>query len=263
MGAAFVVILICAVVLYLFLKRKLTSAKQKKQCRSRLTYIAVIIFCLVLVRIWIEGFTHIFTMLSLVAAGLVVTNKESIMNIVGWLIINWRGLFSEGDLIQFQNQIGYVSTIKLFFFKLNEVDDMYHPRLTGRRIKIPNGLLISNPVIMYSPEFNLVKNQIIVKLSGDADLTKAVKVSQKIIDKIIDSKYGQYQKFNIKAQFEGAPMASVLPRVLAQVNSEKDTELEVKVIYYGLVSDSEQIDADFWTEFLVANRQKSLGLMIK
>ncbi|AHB99143.1 mechanosensitive ion channel [Francisella orientalis] len=39
-------------------------------------------------------------MLRLVAAGLIIVNKETVMNLVGWIIINWRSLFSEGDYIQ-------------------------------------------------------------------------------------------------------------------------------------------------------------------
>ncbi|WP_235826851.1 mechanosensitive ion channel [Facilibium subflavum] len=94
-----IAIALLAGIVFLLLKRKVTSKKQMRKIRSRVIYVAIVIFLLALIRIWIDGFSHLFTMLSLVAAGLVITNKENIMNFTGWTIINWRGLFSEGDAI--------------------------------------------------------------------------------------------------------------------------------------------------------------------
>lgn len=92
-GFSFFVIGVIVTIIYFLSRGKFDSVRQKSKFKYRLIYIAVFVYLLVLVRIWIEGFTHLFTMLSLVAAGLVVANKESIMNITGWFIINWRGLF--------------------------------------------------------------------------------------------------------------------------------------------------------------------------
>lgn len=82
-------------------------------------------------------------MLGLVAAGLVVTNKESIMNFAGFLIINWRGIFTEDDFIQIQNHIGCVESIQPFYFKLYETTSTNQKQATGRAIKIPNSLVIT------------------------------------------------------------------------------------------------------------------------
>ena len=46
--------------------------------------------------------------------------QRDYMNLVGWMIINWRESFAEGDFIQIQNYSGYVSNIGPLYFKIYE-----------------------------------------------------------------------------------------------------------------------------------------------
>lgn len=92
-------IIVIAILSFYLLKKRAKSNRQIKKLKSRTIHISVIIFFLALIKIWIGGIGHLLTMLSLVAAGLVILNKETVMNFVGWIIINWRSLFSEGDYI--------------------------------------------------------------------------------------------------------------------------------------------------------------------
>lgn len=151
-----VIVFGCAALLYLFFARKTETNKQKTQLRSRIIYIAIIVFLLVMVRTWVEGFAHLFTMLSLVAAGLVITNKENILNLSAYLIINWRGLFSEGDHVQIQGMTGYVDSIHLMYFKLYETIGLEQSQATGKTIKIPNALVITQPIKTFSSENSLL-----------------------------------------------------------------------------------------------------------
>jgi small-conductance mechanosensitive channel len=146
------VIVACVTVLYYLFKNKFYTERKRRQFKLRMTYLGVLIFLLVLTRIWVNGFTHIFTMLSLIAAGLVVTNKESIMNFAGWLIINWRGVFSEGDYIQIQGFTGCIDSINTFHFKVIESTSVDAGIFTGRTIKVPNSLIITTPFILFTPE---------------------------------------------------------------------------------------------------------------
>ena len=97
---AIVSIAICFayVLFYFLLVRKIKNNRQKQKFRIRSFYVACVVFLFFMERIWVEGFTHLLAVLGLVSAGLVVTNKETIMNFVGWLVITWRGLFSEDEL---------------------------------------------------------------------------------------------------------------------------------------------------------------------
>ena len=155
-----VVIFIVALFIFLLFKHKFETHKQAAKFRSRLTYVAVCIFAITLIQIWIEGLTHIFTMLGLVAAGLVVSNKETIMNFIGFLIINWRGVFTEGDFIQVQSYMGYVDSIRPLYFKLYETTSLDQQQATGRTLKLPNNLIITTPTITFNPETNVTLRQL-------------------------------------------------------------------------------------------------------
>ncbi|MDE4988263.1 mechanosensitive ion channel, partial [Francisella tularensis] len=82
---------------FYILKKRATYTKQIKKIKLRVIYLSIIIFFLVVIKIWLGGINNLFTMLSLVAAGLIIVNKETVINFVGWIIINWRSIFSEGD----------------------------------------------------------------------------------------------------------------------------------------------------------------------
>ncbi|MDC0534946.1 mechanosensitive ion channel family protein [Francisellaceae bacterium] len=189
---AAIIIAILAAAMFFFLKRNHTSKKHKHRIRSRVIYIAIVIFILVLIRIWIEGFNHLFTMLSLVAAGLVVTNKENIMNFAGWIIINWRDLFAEGEHIQVQNYIGEVIDIKLLYFTISEITDFNTAKPTGKIIKIPNGLIITNPITTFSNDENVILHKIPYVTTFD---NKSIDIAQFLkfeMFKLLEEKYVEY-----------------------------------------------------------------------
>lgn len=137
-------------VLVAFIGRRVDQAKQKRRIQVRTFYIMAVVFLFVLARIWVEGFSHVLAVLGLVSAAIVVTNKESIMNLTGWLIIMWRGLFTEGDLIQVLTHKGYVKGLGVLYFTLEEVTLNEPLALSGSVIRVPNGLLINNPITNFS-----------------------------------------------------------------------------------------------------------------
>lgn len=161
-----IVFVIYALVSLLFI-RKIDNQKRKKRIRIRAFYIAVVVFLFLMARVWVDGFMHLVAVLGLVSAGLVVTNKETIMNLVGWLIITWRGVFSEDDLIQIQTYKGYVKSIGVLYFTLQEVSDADFSRLTGKEIKVPNGLTSNNSVINYSQTAKLILSDVSFKLTTE------------------------------------------------------------------------------------------------
>src|ERR1700731_4295063 len=133
---AAVVIAIIYFIAVAALTKKTDDLKEKRRRKVRLFYLMAIFFIFILARIWVEGFTQLLAVLGLVSAALVITNKEIIMNFTGWLIIIWRGLFSEDDLIEIQQYKGYVRSIHVLYFSLLEIDKESHNVITGRMIRI-------------------------------------------------------------------------------------------------------------------------------
>lgn len=165
-----VLVVIASLLIYSFLKHVLKDSMQKDRLQTRVVYLSSIFFVFLLAKIWVQGFTQIFYGLSLVSAGLVITNKETIMNLVGCGIISWRGLFTEGDYIEVLGNKGVVYDVGVFYFKLLEASQTDLSRSTGHCIKIPNGLIIHNPVVRISLERHLIEHQLSFPIPIDCKL---------------------------------------------------------------------------------------------
>ena len=151
-----VVLALISLVTYIILIKGLKLSANKNKLKMRIVYVSSVFFVVLCAKIWVQGFTQIFYGLSLVSAGLVITNKESIMNLVGWGIISWRGVFSEGDFIEIAGASGIVYDLGILYFKLLEASPSYPTRSSGKFIKVPNGTVITHVVKRFSLENHVI-----------------------------------------------------------------------------------------------------------
>lgn len=155
---------------YVILSKMFNVSTEKSKLKMRIVYISSVLMFFFLAKIWLQGFTQIFYGLSLVSAGLVVSNKESIMNLVGWGIISWRGLFSEGDYVEVSGTSGIVYELGVLYFKLLESTPSMPHRSTGKFIKVPNGAVINNPVKRIALDRHFIEQKIQCLLPISLDL---------------------------------------------------------------------------------------------
>ncbi len=249
-------------IVLLFRGRTLTR-KEKIKRRGRILYIAIVLYLILLARIWIEGFGNVLTMFSLVAAGFVVTNKETIMNLVGWMIINWRGVFTEGDYIQIQNYMGYVVSIGPMYFKVYETKRLDQHHATGRTLRIPNGLLINNPILTITPETSLMQYQLTYALAFDGDVAGALTKTQGVIDEIIQNYAQSHPNYNPTALAAKnkifAKMIDLTPSVTVKISAEKEKFLTILTEFYCYPADFDEIEKAFWAQMLTAGCIQKVG----
>lgn len=235
-GISALAIFACITILYWLFKKKYNTKRKQHQFRSRMAYLGILIFLVVLTRIWIDGFTHIFTMLSLVAAGLVVTNKETIMNFAGWLIINWRGVFSEGDFLQIQGLTGCVDSVRTFHFILRESITLDAGTFTGRVIKVPNGLIITTPFILFSPERHAILKNISYQVPMDGDALKILDQLTIYSKQIWSERYKDSKHFlqtiNVSKGGTDKNNGSFEPSCKITLVQDKPTTVRLSVHYY-------------------------------
>jgi hypothetical protein len=250
-----ILILICSSTIYYVFINKFDTNKSKKKFRSRIAYVSIFIFLLVLAKIWVDGFAHIFTLFSLVAAGLVITNKDTIMNLVGWLIINWRGLFVEGDFIQILNYKGYVSSVGIFHFNVYETISLEQAKATGYTIRIPNGLIIQNPVYTFSPDTNLKQYTINynIKINNNIiNIKKFINQAKDIIENIITKRYSQNYRYSYMAIHRKnknlSQMIDFSPYIFLTIANNDILTLVIN--YYAFPVDKNQIEFNFWSQIL-------------
>lgn len=256
---AAVVIIVIAIIVFTVLKRKVTSEKKALKLRSRVIYIAAVIFLLAIVRIWIEGFTHLFTMLSLVGAALVIINKENIMNFTGWIIINWRGLFSEDDTIQVQGYRGNVKDIKVLYFTLYETIESANDQPTGKLIKVPNAVIITNPIITLTNDHSLILHQVPFVVSIDAEPIDIALQAKQTITNLLQQKYQCDQQLSessliSKYSLSRLRLKSLTPQVNLKFFNDKENIVNVQTSFYCYAEDVQALEQDFIQSLLTHTR---------
>lgn len=261
----FIIIIVLSFLVYVIFHRKCVTKKSQARFRARLIYIACFILIIFVLQIWVQGVRHILTMMSLVAAGLVVSNKESIMNLVGGMIIRWRGVFTEGDFIQVQNYVGYVVSLHPFYFKLYETNQLDKNKATGHTIKVPNGIVVSQPVITFTPESNVALSQLEFKVEVDADCKKLMTLACQIIQKTLSDHYGDnkhYSQANLSRQNRKlSQLIDLMPTVCVEVKPG-DIHMTIRVDYYCYPNDRDTIKSAFWIALFKKNKANNLRLAL-
>ena len=241
-----IVMAIVYLVTYYFFGRKLESEKSRSRFRVRLVYITSIIFLCFFIKIWVTGFSHIFTGLSLVSAGLVVTNKETIMNFVGSMIIKWRGLFSEGDYIQIDKYSGFVHELGLMYFKLFEVSDTSIRRSSGRMIKVPNGLVINNTTVNYSLQNNVIEYKQTWIVTPESDIRVAKEIITHEMRSVIFQFYAESERYSRRSMKKNcrrlARLIDFEVHIRSQMHFDKPAGVELLASYYCYPHDKDNLD---------------------
>lgn len=249
---------------YLFVIRKIKDERRKQKFRIRSFYVACVVFLFLMERVWVEGFTHLLAVLGLVSAGLVVTNKETIMNFVGWLVITWRGLFSEDDLIQIQQYKGYVKRIGMLYVMLYEVSDASE-NISGRVIRIPNGLVSNNPIINFSQTTHLFEQCFTLLFSCDNDFIALKEKIKTVVDNVLVEFYKGKQEFSVDylgkrgKQLPGRIRLGA--KVTLQSKSENLSTMQLITRYYCFSRDAEKIQESILLALLtVIKNEQSIKL---
>lgn len=172
--------LIQTVVLALVYARA-SDPRTRYKWRKSITYLALLIGLVAIGRIWIERIEALATFLGLFAAGLAIALKDIVANLAGWGFIVWSRPFDVGDRVQVGSHAGDVIDLHLFQFTLNEIGNWVDAdQSTGRIIHIPNGKVLSEPIVNYDKGFRYIWSEIPVTLSADSNWKKAKQILEAI-----------------------------------------------------------------------------------
>lgn len=247
-----IILSIIYIISYAIFSRKSEAAKNKKRFKIRLFYGISSVFLFIVAKIWVEGFTHLIAALSLVSAALVLSNKELVMNLVGWLIINWRGVFTEGDYIEIQEYSGYVHELGVLNFKLFEASPTSSSRTSGRSIKIPNGLVINHPVINYSRQTNFIEYQQRWLLTYESDLDEAkalfVGIAKSILKQVYKNNKGYSDEWLKRHNRVLSRLMNFDVHIRMGVKMDEPYGIELEMSYYCYPKDHDAVDAEIKEE---------------
>lgn len=217
-----------------YLTRNIKVKKSRSQYISRSKYLFFILFMIFFIKIWVEGFTQIWTYIGFVSAAMVLTQKENLMNIVGWLIINWRGLFSEDDYIRISNFSGRVKTVGFLYFTVLEGSLEFPESSSGRVIKIPNGMVSRNPIVNFSQEkFVECTMTLIFKPKGSLDKLE-------VLFLVLKQEMHHYMEFQNESE-DNSLTAEWEPKYSVKIRQEKPAGYEMVFLFYCKYVDKAQI----------------------
>jgi hypothetical protein len=226
--------------------------------KRRLSYIFSFILVFLIAKIWVEGFIHLFALLGFVSAALVITQKEGLMNLTGGILISWRDLFAEHDLIQVQTYQGYVKSIGLFYVTLQEVsvENKYIP--SGKTIKLPNSLVFTQAVFNYSHPRAYIANYIRLCFKHTAEINTVSVLCEETMQNVIQQHYptaSEENKFTKKpkqtASSKNFDLTAAI-QVFIEPSFAKFSHLAVTIVYYANPQDVLDIEKAFWTQLYIA-----------
>jgi len=191
-GRALASILLIATFLFLrllllrLLHKRVIDTTLSYMWRRRITYAVTVLLILLIGWIWSDTFQSIATLLGLVAAALVLAVRDLIANSAGWAFIHSRRLFGVGDRIEISGHTGDVIDIRLFEFTLLEVGNWVHAdQSTGRIIHVPNGKVLTDPLINYTKDFNFIWNELAVIITFESNWQRAKSILSSIAVSVI------------------------------------------------------------------------------
>jgi small-conductance mechanosensitive channel len=146
----------------------------RHQYRKRASYIATLIFVVILILIWAETTQQWTTILSVLGAGIALALHEVLLNIAGWVYIVLRHPYSTGDRIDFGDVKGDVIDIRVFQTTLLEIGNWVDgDQSTGRLVNVPHGRIFRDTLYNYTQGFEYIWNEVSVIITFESDWEKA------------------------------------------------------------------------------------------
>lgn len=153
--------------------------------RQGVNYVVGIVGAMLLVTLWFEVFASLWTLLSLVAAALVIVSKEVLINFVASSVIVGRQLFEVGDRISIGDRAGDVIAIGPLYFSLAEIGGWVEAdEPTGRIVRVPNSLVLTQTVTRYATRASLLWNEVTIELKLESDWERARAIAREIVQEV-------------------------------------------------------------------------------
>ncbi|MFC1501785.1 mechanosensitive ion channel domain-containing protein [bacterium] len=164
-----------------FVRRFINSLKieirKKHEYRKRSSYIATLLYIVILIPIWAGSMQNWATVLSVMGAGIALALHEVLLNMAGWAYIVIRRPYITGDRIELGDVRGDVIDIQLFQTTLLEIGNWVDgDQSTGRVVHLPHGQIFKNSLFNYTKGFEYIWNELSVMVTFESNWEKAKKI---------------------------------------------------------------------------------------
>jgi small-conductance mechanosensitive channel len=150
---------------------------KRHQYRKRATYVATLIYAIILILIWAGNTQQWATVLSVLGAGIALALHEVLLNMAGWVYIVIRHPYRANDRIEIGKIRGDVIDIRLFQTTLLEIGNWIDgDQSTGRLVHLPHGQIFRNPLYNYTQGFEYLWNEISIVISFESNWESAKEI---------------------------------------------------------------------------------------
>ncbi|HPI73375.1 MAG TPA: mechanosensitive ion channel [bacterium] len=220
------------------LSQRIKDERTRELSRQIVGYTAFLLGLVLIGRLWLEGFQSLLIVLTLLLAAMILSLKELILNIASWSVIAWRQLFKIGDHIRIGEHYGEVVEMNMIYITLVELDERLPSEPAGHRvIKIPNNLVLTQPIVNDTEGAHALWYEIQVALRLDSDWQDA----QQTLERILQQRMAAAEIENL----EDAPPVQVSVRVHAGA-------LLLTGRYFCTSEQQPEIEEELWQQILSA-----------
>ncbi|MDC0254904.1 mechanosensitive ion channel family protein [Bacteriovoracales bacterium] len=215
----------------LFIDKKLKNKRSHYHVQRILDYFFWFLKIIFIGRLWFKGLGPLSTFFGLATAGLAVSLKDPLLNLIGWLTIIWKHPFSVGNRIEINGIKGDVVDINIFEFTLLEIGEWVDAdQRTGRVVYIPNASIFINAQRNYDRPYPYIWDELTVTLTFQASWRKAKRLFEKILLKN-SSSYGEEELQQFEKQNENFlfSLEDTAPKVFTSFN-EKGIQLTLRYV---------------------------------
>ena len=171
-----------AIALLYFLKRAIQHLVSRYISETHRQYrtskligrLTTVLSVVAVVMIWSPQRADVFTLLTLIGAGLAISMREALLSIFGWLHLIIRSPYKNGDRIEVRGIRGDVVDVRMLHTTLMEIGGWVDAdQSTGRLVHIPNHWVFLDGVYNYTVGFNYIWNELPFTLTFRSDWQRA------------------------------------------------------------------------------------------
>ena len=238
---AFYTFLALAIVYFIFrialensIVRTIKDDKTRYSVRKAISIVYILVFALVLIRIWIEDSEALLVSYGLIGAGVAIALQDVFKNFAGGILIFSSGTYRVGDRIEIDSKFGDVIDIGLMYTTLLEIREWVEgDQATGRLTVLPNGKVITSVVQNYTKDHSFIWDEIELPITYQSDWKLAIeRFSAVIEDEAAElTKHAEKDMKNIMAKYY-LPKRGVEPAIFVTLT---DNWINLSIRYIALV----------------------------
>ena len=165
--------------------QKITTGRREFVSNQAYQVTLNILEILVFIFLFDDYIKGLMTFISVISAAMTIALRDFILNFFCGIYIKFKKPFKVEDRIQIEDIKGDVMSISAFSFEILEVSTKEdNGQSTGIVINYPNSIIVSKPVKNINKGFKYIWDEIVVKISLDADLESNKKEIYKIVNSL-------------------------------------------------------------------------------